>query len=358
MRTFVHQHLPSTLVRASAAPILAHDAAALWTAVFDNDRPVRIEVGPGRGEFLLHTAREDPEHNYFAIERSRGRTRDIEKRLGKRPDLSNARVVNGDAACVLALLPDASVDGYYVLFPDPWWKIRHHRRRLLTPEFVATLRRTLVVGGAIQMATDVLGYFEVAQQYLDADPGLERKESGVSASPSTSFSRKAERAGAVTYRSVHGKIAMTATRCIDVAVYDPTNISYFQRASALEISNLSELSMREPATSVDAYPPVTDALLAEVVRRIRAAGTPHAVVLFGSRARGDARPDSDLDILIIERSTLPRFKRSARYRRALRGIFPAKDVVVWTPDEIAEWQNVPNAFITSVLAEGRVLYEG
>jgi predicted nucleotidyltransferase len=105
------------------------------------------------------------------------------------------------------------------------------------------------------------------------------------------------------------------------------------------------------------YPPVTEELLAEVVRRIRLVGAPRAIVLFGSRARGDARPDSDLDVLIVEESDLPRFKRSGRYRRALRGVFPAKDIVVWTPEEIAEWRAVPNAFITSVLAEGRILYE-
>lgn len=106
------------------------------------------------------------------------------------------------------------------------------------------------------------------------------------------------------------------------------------------------------------YPAVTDELLREVVRRIRSVGSPRAVVLFGSRARENARLDSDLDLLIVEESSLPRFKRSARYRRALRGVFPAKDVVVWTPDEVDEWRNVPNAFITSILAEGRVLYEG
>ncbi|MGH7857773.1 MAG: nucleotidyltransferase domain-containing protein [Candidatus Binatia bacterium] len=111
-------------------------------------------------------------------------------------------------------------------------------------------------------------------------------------------------------------------------------------------------------TSRDAiYPATTDELLEEVVRRIRSVGAPRAVVLFGSRARGDARPDSDLDLLIVEESSLPRFKRSGRYRRALRGVFPAKDVVVWTPEEVEEWRDVPNAFITSVLAEGRVLYE-
>jgi predicted nucleotidyltransferase len=105
------------------------------------------------------------------------------------------------------------------------------------------------------------------------------------------------------------------------------------------------------------YPPVTDQLLDEVVRRILTVGSPHKIVLFGSWARGNARPDSDLDLLIIEDSALPRYRRSARYRRALCGVFPAKDVVVWTPSEVEEWKAVPNAFISTVLSEGRLLYE-
>ena len=75
--------------------------------------------------------------------------------------------------------------------------------------------------------------------------------------------------------------------------------------------------------------------------RILSVGAPHVIVLFGSQARGDARPDSDLDLLIIEDSGLPRYKRSVRYLRALVGLFPAKDVVVWTLKEVQEWAAVP-----------------
>ncbi len=110
--------------------------------------------------------------------------------------------------------------------------------------------------------------------------------------------------------------------------------------------------MSQPLT----YPEVTEELLQEVVRRILAVGSPEKIVLFGSRAHGVARPDSDLDLLIIEESDMPRYKRSPRYYHALAGVFPAKDIVVYTPAEVEEWAQVSNAFITTAVRQGRVLY--
>ena len=94
-----------------------------------------------------------------------------------------------------------------------------------------------------------------------------------------------------------------------------------------------------------------------MVAYILQAGNPRKIVLFGSRAKGQARQGSDYDLLLIESSALPRYKRSARYRRALAGVGSPKDILVWTPEEVAEWSGVPNAFITNILDTGMVLYE-
>ena len=84
---------------------------------------------------------------------------------------------------------------------------------------------------------------------------------------------------------------------------------------------------------------------------------PRKIVLFGSRARGDAQNDSDFDVLIVAPSDQPRWQRAVPVYRALAGLGISKDIVWWTPEEIDEWQNVKTHFINTVLREGKVLYE-
>jgi len=105
------------------------------------------------------------------------------------------------------------------------------------------------------------------------------------------------------------------------------------------------------------YRPVDDTLLQEMIQVILSVGHPLKIILFGSQANGQAKEDSDLDLLVVEEINLPRHQRASRYLRALTGLYPAKDVIVWTPEEILSWSGVSNAFITTILSEGKILYE-
>jgi len=173
-----------------------------WQRLFANDRPVAVEIGPGRGEFLLHNARTHPACNFFAIEHSASRAREIGAKLA-RSGLTNVRVIAGDATCLIDWLPDASVAAFHVLFPDPWWKRRHFKRRLWTPSFVAALSRALAQQGTVELVTDVDEYFALAQEQLAAEPRLEVVLVGEAEQLETSFARKARQRGAPLYRSVH-----------------------------------------------------------------------------------------------------------------------------------------------------------
>ncbi len=105
------------------------------------------------------------------------------------------------------------------------------------------------------------------------------------------------------------------------------------------------------------YPPVTDELLSEIVRRIRYVGSPLKIVLFGSRARGTAHQYSDIDLLIIENRGSDLVALKLAYYRALAGLFPEFNVLIFSTRDLAEWRNVSNHLITEALRCGRVLFD-
>lgn len=109
--------------------------------------------------------------------------------------------------------------------------------------------------------------------------------------------------------------------------------------------------------TTEEYPPVTEELLAELVRRIRSVGSPLKILLFGSQARGTARPDSDIDIMVIEEADCDRNERFRAYNDALEGLFPDWSLAVHTMEEVALWQNVPNQLISETLKTGKLLFE-
>jgi len=98
-------------------------------------------------------------------------------------------------------------------------------------------------------------------------------------------------------------------------------------------------------------------LLADIVRRIVETAQPEKIILFGSRARGDARPGSDFDLLVIKESDEPRYRRDAPLYLALAGVNAPVDVLTYTPEEVRDWSAVPQAFITTAVREGKVVYE-
>jgi predicted nucleotidyltransferase len=102
---------------------------------------------------------------------------------------------------------------------------------------------------------------------------------------------------------------------------------------------------------------LTSDILQDIVKRIVVATHPEKIILFGSHAYGQPKKESDLDILIIKKTGLPRHKRSIPVYDALRGLIIPKDIIVHTPEEVKEWAGVPQSCITSIVKRGRVLYE-
>ena len=104
-------------------------------------------------------------------------------------------------------------------------------------------------------------------------------------------------------------------------------------------------------------PQLDPKLVQEIVRRIVETVHPEKIILFGSLAREDARPESDLDLLVIAQSQEPRYRRSAPLYGILSDIFIPMDILVYSPEEVEEWSGVRQAFVTTAIREGRVLYE-
>ncbi len=113
------------------------------TAVFGCEAPLEVEIGSGKGLFLSAAATENPDHNFLGIERATKYARYAASRLAQR-NLSNARLVHGDAKRLLTeWIPDNSLAAVHVYFPDPWWKARHKKRRMMTEGIVREIERVL-----------------------------------------------------------------------------------------------------------------------------------------------------------------------------------------------------------------------
>jgi tRNA (guanine-N7-)-methyltransferase len=128
--------------------------------LFGRSAPLHIEIGVGRGTFLLNQAKANPKTNFLGIEWANKYYRYSADRIG-RWNLTNVRIIRTDAAVFIAdFLPDACADCFHIYFPDPWPKKRHHKRRFFNTANAAQLLRCLKPAGSIRVATDHAEYFE------------------------------------------------------------------------------------------------------------------------------------------------------------------------------------------------------
>lgn len=193
-------------------PDAAPPAPIDWRALFGTDRPVEIEVGFGKGLFLVTAGQARPDVNFLGIELVRKYQLYATQRVAVRK-LANVRTCCGDATRILRdLVPPGSVAAVHVYFPDPWWKTRHKKRLLFTPDFAATVLAVLAPGGHLHFVSDVADYFAMVMATLAAVPGFTRLPPPDAAEPAhdmdylTNFERKFRKEGRPIHRARYEKL--------------------------------------------------------------------------------------------------------------------------------------------------------
>jgi tRNA (guanine-N7-)-methyltransferase len=128
--------------------------------MFHNDADLQVEVGSGKGLFLLTASEQQPDQNFLGIEIAHKYAQHAANKLAK-AQRTNAIMASGDALPLFQTqIPDASLAAVHVYFPDPWWKKKHKKRRVLNEAFLRSASRSLKSGGRFYFWTDVLEYFE------------------------------------------------------------------------------------------------------------------------------------------------------------------------------------------------------
>jgi tRNA (guanine-N7-)-methyltransferase len=202
----------------------------VWRELFGNDHPVEVEVGFGKGLFLATAGAARPDTNFFGIEIVRKYQLYAATRLATRK-LINVRVACADGRAVLKeRVAPQSVQAVHVYFPDPWWKARHRKRRVFTPEFAHTAGTVIRPGGRLFIATDVEAYFGVMTQIVrDLGPAFRELPPPPPTEPKhdmdylTNFERKFRKEGRPIYRAAYERteVGLPAVLAPDPGLENP-----------------------------------------------------------------------------------------------------------------------------------------
>jgi tRNA (guanine-N7-)-methyltransferase len=202
VRSFVRREGRMTAAQARALEALwprygvEYDSTLLdLDAVFGRHALRTLEIGFGNGDLLLWLAQEHPDRDYLGVEVHRPGVGRLLLRL-ERENIGNVRVICHDAVDVLAhQLPRASLDEILLLFPDPWPKKRHHKRRIVQPELVALAAAALRAGGWLRLATDWREYAEHMRAVMSASPAFELVPDARAPRPPTRFETRGRSLG-------------------------------------------------------------------------------------------------------------------------------------------------------------------
>lgn len=137
-----------------------------WKSFFGNDKPLHLEIGTGKGRFIMQLASEHPEINYIGIEKySSVLLRCLEKQ--EELQLTNLIFIRGDAELINTYFEEGEIEKIYLNFSDPWPKERHARRRLPSSDYLRRYDRILAQGGDIEFKTDNRGLFDFAVEEVE-----------------------------------------------------------------------------------------------------------------------------------------------------------------------------------------------
>jgi tRNA (guanine-N7-)-methyltransferase len=160
-----------------------------------SSRSLVLEIGSGMGETTVEIAKAHPDTDFIAVEVHGPGVGSLLNRIHSE-QLKNLRVIRHDALDVLEhMIADGSLAAIHLFFPDPWPKKRHHKRRMVQPEFAALAAAKLGEGGILHAATDWPAYAEHMSEVFSREPLLEPAAAGFTARPVTKFESRGRRLG-------------------------------------------------------------------------------------------------------------------------------------------------------------------